>query len=125
MFDFQIIRKLFCKATNGKVANNDVEFDEYVGVDALLPGIPRSQQLSAMIDLLGFTVDDLAQLGGVNREQIDDWLARSKGTGLPQLIDDVRAISRRMAESNVFLPEEIWSWFREPNHGWRTSHRSK
>lgn len=85
------------------------------GVAALQPGISRSIQLSAMINWLGFTVSDLVQLGRVDQSQIEAWLRASRDTGLPRLVDDVRAISIRMVEDGSFAPTEIGSWFREPN----------
>lgn len=91
------------------------EDETFEGAAALQPGIPRSIQLAAMTNWLGFTVSDLVQLGQVDQNQIEAWQRPSSDTGLPRLVDDVRAISSRMVQDGRFAPEEIGPWFREPN----------
>ncbi len=82
---------------------------------ALQPGAPRCIHLAALEEI-GFSRRVLAQVGETTEQQISKWTELSPGTGLPEYLDDLRAISDRMIEEGTRQPREVSTWFTHPQN---------
>jgi hypothetical protein len=82
---------------------------------ALQPGAPRCLHLAALAEI-GFSRRVLALVGGRTEEQISKWTELSPDIGLPQHLDDLRAVSDRMIEEGTRHPRMVGTWFTRPQH---------
>lgn len=82
---------------------------------ALQPGELRSRQLEALISQLGFRVSDLARAGSVSTQSIRNWRADANGVGLPEHLDDIRAIAEFLIDTTDATPAQVGVWFQQRN----------
>lgn len=92
------------------------EMSNQEAFDCLQPGMPRRMQLKVLVDHLGITVKDLADVGDVSEQTIRNWKT-SNGNFSPEGIDDVRAISEIMVGAQTLSLDQIGAWFRSRNRG--------
>jgi len=94
--------------------NSDGE-DTMIFLDLLQPEAPRKNQVSALTDLAGFTISDLACVSGVDDATLSNWKTDNTSEPLPDVLDDIRVVTEYVARNDIMKIAEIGPWFISPN----------
>lgn len=94
----------------------DIQSPRTHALASLQPGVPRDQQITALIDEAGFKLSDLSLVARVSDQTIRNWRSEEESSErLPDELDDVRSIAENMIQREQLAADQVGDWFAQRN----------